>query len=104
MESPFEKQFGRKPNTVKDIVIEKPKIVSEQELDVGIEEFPRDADSTILVRERSRGTKLENAFKKKEGRIVGTSKHNIQFLPKRGKSAVRYSKRDVAEPAQWKCM
>ena len=53
-----------------------------------------EADSTILVRERMRGTKLEGAFKKVEGAVVGQSEHTISILPKTGMK-VTYSKRDV---------
>ena len=97
-ESPFKQQFGREPNTVKSIIIEKPGNVSgQQQLNLEIEEFPRDTDSSILVRERSRGTKLESTFRRKDGKILGESEHTIPFLPKRGRVATRYSKRDVAK-------
>ena len=60
-----------------------------------MEDFSEEADSTILVRERVRGTKLEGAFKKVKGQIVGESLHTITIFPKTGKQVV-YSKRDMA--------
>ena len=68
------------------------------ERDPLIEIEPEDfseADSTILVRERMRGTKLEGAFKQVRGTVVGQSEHTISILPKTGKKTT-YSKRDVA--------
>ena len=44
-----------------------------------------EADSTSLVRERMRQTKLEGAFKKVKGAVVGQSEHTISILPKTGK-------------------
>ena len=42
------------------------KCILEKDPQIGIEpeDFSEEADSTILVRERVRGTKLESAFKK----------------------------------------
>ena len=53
-------------------------------------------DSTILVRERTRKTKLRPAFAKRHGKILSSTPHTISFLPAGRSSAVTLSKRDVA--------
>ena len=53
-------------------------------------------DSPILVRERTRHTKLGPAFAKKQGKILSSTPHTISFLPAGRKSAQVLSKRDVA--------
>ena len=93
--SAFERQNGRKPNTEKSRMIEKCILDQDPQIEIEPEDFSEEADSTILVRERVRGTKLEGAFKKVKGQIVGESTHTITILPKTGKQIV-YSKRDVA--------
>ena len=93
--SAFERQNGRKPNTVKLRMIEK--CISDQDprIEIEPEDVYEEADSTILVRERIRGTKLEGAFKKVKCQIVGESTHTITILPNTGRQVV-YSNRDVA--------
>ena len=49
-----------------------------------------DADSTILVRERVRGTKLERAFKKVEGQVVRQSNNTITVLPNASKKETMF--------------
>ena len=93
--SALEEQNGRKPNTEKSRMIEKCILDQDPRIEIEPEDFSEEADSTILVRERVRGTKLEGAFKKIKGQIVGESAHTITILPKTGKQVV-YSKRDVA--------
>ena len=93
--SAFEKQNGRKPNTEKSRMIEKCILEQDPQIEIEPEGFSEEADSTILVRERVRGTKLEGAFKKVKGKIVGESSHTITVLPKTGHQVI-YSKRDVA--------
>ena len=72
--------------------------ISEQDPKTKIEheDFSDEADSTILVRERVRGTKLEGAFKKVRGKVVNQSGHTLIILPKRSKSTTMHSKKDVA--------
>ena len=91
--SAFEKQVGRKPNTLKLALVEK--CFVERDSLTEIEPDFSEADSTILVRQRMRGTKLEGAWKKVKGAVAGQSEHTISILPKTGKK-VTYSKRDVA--------
>ena len=50
-----------------------------------------------MVRERTRGSKLEGQFRKRAGKIVKETAHTITFLPKDGKREIIYSKRDVAK-------
>ena len=44
-------------------------------------DFEEDTDSTILVRERARGSKLEPAFSKRRGRVPEETEYTITFLP-----------------------
>ena len=92
--SAFEKQMGRTPNTIKSAMI---KCILEEDpkLQIEPEDFSEEADSTILVRERVRGTKLEGNFKKMKGRVTAESEHTITVQPKAGKP-IPLSKRDVA--------
>ena len=87
-------QVGRKPNRPKSVMVEKCLLERDPLIEIEPDYFS-EADSTILVRERMRGTKLEGAFKKVKGAIVGQSEHTISILPKTGKK-VTCSKRDVA--------
>ena len=76
---------------IENCILEKdPKIILEPE------NFSDEADSTILIRERVRGTKLEGSFKRVKGKIVGQSGHTIRVLPKGQKGVSVYTKRDVA--------
>ena len=50
-------------------------------MEMEIENFSDEPDSTILVCERMRGTKLENAFRKVRGELVGQSEHTASVLP-----------------------
>ena len=97
--SPFEKLYGRKPNTVKSNIVDKIKGVSE--VDPGLKfsksDFEEEVDSAIMVRERRRGSKLESQFRRRAGKIVKETAHIITFLPKDGKKEIVYSKRDVVK-------
>ena len=77
-------------------MIEKCILDKDPRIDIEPEDFSEEADSTILVRERVRGTKLEGAFKKVKGNIVDESQNTLKILPKTGKSFI-VSKRDVAK-------
>ena len=93
--SAFEKQNGIKPNKEKSRMIEKCVLEQDPQIEIEPEDFSEEADSTKLVRERVRGTKLEGAFKKVKGKIVGESSHTVIVVPKTWHHVV-YSKRDVA--------
>ena len=99
--SAFEKQNGRKPNTLKSRMIEKCILEKDPKINQEPEDFSDEADSTILIRERVRGTKLEGSFKRVKGKIVGQSGHTITVLPKGQKGETVYSKRDVAITKNW---
>ena len=94
--SPFEQVFGRKPNTIKEIT-EKPKncLENEETLQLSPEDFPKDDDSTIFLRDRTKNTKLEGQFKKRHGSIVAESNHTITLQNNRGRQVI--SKRDIAK-------
>ena len=72
-------------------------IVSENDPKIVLEEddFSPDVDSTVLIRERTRGSKLEGTFKKKTAQPIGESDHTVTILPSRG-SPVVLSQRDKA--------
>ena len=76
-------------------MIEKCILEQDPQIEIEPEDFSEEADSTILVRERVRGTKLECTFKKVKGKIAMESSHTVTVLPKVGHQVV-YSKRDVA--------
>ena len=94
--SAFEKHVGRKPKTLKSTMIRKRILDKDPLIEIEPADFSEEADSTILVRERVRGTKLEGAFKKVKGNIVNETENTLTFLPKTGKSYT-VSERDVAE-------
>ena len=64
-------------------------------LQIEEENFSPDVDSTVLILERTRGSKLEGTFAKRKAKIVSESKHTITILPNKGRM-VTLSKRDVA--------
>ena len=96
--SPFEKHMGRKPNTVKSNLVRGFMDISEQDpnLDFSPSDFQDDLDSSILVRERARGSKLQGTFKKKSGKVVSESAHTLTMIPEKTNTPKVYSKRDVA--------
>ena len=65
--SAFEKHICREPNTPKSRLIEKCILEKDHAVEVEPEIYSEEADSTILVRERVRETKLESAFEKVGG-------------------------------------
>ena len=100
--SPFEKLYGQEPNTVKSNIINKIKNVSENDPKVEFtqSDFEEEVDSTILVRERTKCSKLEGQYRRKTGKVIKGSAHTITFLPKNSKKEVVYSKRDVAKASE----
>ena len=98
--SPFQKHTGRKPNTVTSIIVELYKELNNLDYDKSVEldrleDFPRDDDSMIFVRERQRKGNLAGLFKKRRGRVTKETEHTVQFAPE-GKVEVTLSKREVA--------
>ena len=100
--SPAELHTSRKFTTVKDIITTKPiqhnYNVSDNDnnFELTMSDFTADQDSEILVRERTRGSKLETAYKKKKGQIIAETPHTIT-MKERGRSLpTLFSKREVA--------
>ena len=77
--SPLEIQLGRQPNTVKSNLVTKLLAISEQDPNLEFEQsdFQDDLDSTVLVRERARGSKLQGCFDKKAGRKIKETAHTV---------------------------
>ena len=48
-------------------------------------DFQDETDSTVVVRERTKGSKLESAFAKKSGKIVAETTHTSLCCQKRQK-------------------
>ena len=96
--SPFEKHMGKEPNTVKSNVVGKFRDFSAQdsELEFQPSDFHDDTDSTILVRERTKGSKLEPTFARKTGKVIEETTHTIAILPEKAKQPKIFSKRDIA--------
>ena len=100
--SSAEPHTSRKFTTVKDIITTKPiqhnYNVSDNDnnFELTMSDFPADQDSEILVRERTRGSKLETAYKEKKGQIIAEIPHTIT-MKERGRSLpTLLSKREVA--------
>ena len=62
-------------------------------------DFQDECDSTILVRERSKGSKQEPVFAKKTGKISETA-HTIAVLPEGAKQAEFFSKQDIMQASK----
>ena len=97
--SPFEKQTGRKPNSITSILVDLYKELNTLEFDKSVnleqlEQFPRDDDSLIFVRNRQNKGKLAGLFKKRRGRVVAESTHTVSLDD--GKKLTVLSKRDIA--------
>ena len=58
-------------------------------------DFESGQDSAILVRERTRGSKLEGAYKKKKGTLLEETEHTVTFLSAGKGKATIMSKRDI---------
>ena len=101
--SPYECYTGQEPNTIKRLVINKRQFISETpEVELTGEDFESGQDSSIMVRERTRGSKLEGAFKKRKGTLIEDSNHTITFLPAGRTQVTVISKRDVGYDDQQK--
>ena len=82
----FVRQNGQEPKTLEKQMIEKCNLEQDPKIEIEPEDFSEQADSTTLVRERVRGTKLERAFKMLRGKVVNESGQTITVLPKGSKS------------------
>ena len=76
-------------------MIEKFILVRDLLIETEREDFSDEADSTVFIRERVRGTTFEGAFKKVRGNIVKETGNTLTILPRCGKSTI-ISKMDVA--------
>ena len=96
--SPFEKQMGRQPNTVKSNLVSKLLAISERDPNLEFEQsdFQDDLDSTVLVRERARGSKLQGTFDKRAGRKIKETALTVAMLPESSGRPKIYAKRDIA--------
>ena len=70
-------------------------------LQIEPEDFSEEADSTIHVRERVKGTKLEGNFRRMKGNVAVQNEHTITVVPKSGEQGT-LSKCDVAKSGQEK--
>ena len=94
----FVRQNGRNPNTLKTRIIEKCILEQDPKIKIEPEDFSDEVDSTILVRERVRGTKLEGAFKKMRGKVLKQSDHTITLMPK-GSKGTKNTHREMWQTA-----
>ena len=98
--SPFEKMTDRKPNRITTILVNLYKHLNSLDFDKSVDlerldQFPRDGDSTIYVRDRLNKGKLAKLFKRQRGTIKGQTEHTLTFKKENGKESV-LSKREVA--------
>ena len=61
-------------------------------------DFPQDQDSEIMIRERAWGSKLEEVYKRKKGRITGETQHTLTMKEAGKSTAQTFSKREIAKP------
>ena len=99
--SAYEKQTGKEPNTSKKLAINPFRYNLEpQAMKLDKTDFESGQDSTILVREQSRRTKLEGALKKRKGVLLELSNHAFTFRPAGKKQLTIISKRDIGNTAK----
>ena len=99
--SPFERHTGRKPNTITSKIVKLYKELNNLDYDKTVdldklEDFPRDDDGTIFVRERQREGKLAGQIKKRRGKVTSETKHTVKIIPEGKSGEVTLSKRDLA--------
>ena len=81
--SPFEQHLKSAPNTITELVSNRAKVVSaaKSPVQLALSNIESGQDVAVLVRERTRNTKLGLAFAKKQGQMLSSSPHTISFLP-----------------------
>ena len=80
--SPYEHYVGSEPTTIEKLLINRSSPVSDsKKVKLSSSDFESGQYSTILVRERVRGGKLESAYKMRKGKLLDQSEHTITFLP-----------------------
>ena len=89
--------MGKEPNTVKSKVVGTVWNFSAQEsqLEFQPSDFHDDTDSAILVRERTKGSKLEPTFARKAGTVIQET--TINLLQKRYRKHVSRTKEGAKE-------
>ena len=90
--------MGRKHNTVRDLLKSSLALISEEDtkFQLALDECPHDANWTILVQERARGSKLESAFRTQRRLIINKTTHALSLLPSSKAASRNLSQRDVA--------
>ena len=102
--SSYERYVGNETNTIKKLLISRSTTISDPaEVKLSTSDFESGQDSTILVRERARGSKLESAYKKRKGKLLEQSEHTITFLPAASNQKTVISKRDLANQNDQPC-
>ena len=92
----YKRYTVHEPNTIKRVLTNTDKPISEtQAFVLRKEDFESGQDSSVLMRRRSRGTKLEAAYKKRKGVLLENSNHTITFLPAGRSHSTIISKRDI---------
>ena len=76
--------MGRKPNTFKSAMIEKFILEKDPQIEIEPKDYSEEADSSIMMRDRVRGTKLEGSFRKVKGLIANRIKAGKSLLSSRG--------------------
>ena len=95
---PFERYTGPEANTIKRLVTNHPRSNSEHpEFSLTEKDFESGQDSTILVRKRTKGSKLVGAYRKGKGILLEQSNHTITFLPAGQSQTTVISKRDMGQ-------
>ena len=90
--------MGKDPNTVKSNVVKRFMDISAQDSAVDFQpsDFQDELDSTILVRERAKGPKIEPTFAKKPGKIINETNHTVSILHGSTQLVKTFLKRDIA--------
>ena len=96
--------MGNGPNTIKKLLISRSTTISDPaEVKLSTSDFESGQDSTILVRERVRGSKLESAYKKRKGKLLDQSEYTITFLAAGTNQKTIISKRELANQNDQPC-
>ena len=67
----------------------------DSQLEFQASDFHDDTDSAILVRERTKSSKLEPTFARKTGKVIEETQHTIAILPENAKQPKIFSRRDI---------
>ena len=95
--------MGKEPNTVKANLVGKFRtlgkfiLAQDSQVEFQLSDFHGDTDSTILVRERTKGFKLESNFARKTEEVLRETDHTIAILPENTKQPKIFFKRAHCE-------